>query len=138
MIVDTSVIVDAVTDAGERGAAARRELSEPGVSWRAPGLLAVEVLSALRRLALDDSVDFAADDIARALDEAEGYGIHIDPIPWYDVRRAWDLSLGSVRYADGVFVAAAERQGMTLITADGRLARSGALVRCPIVCLDSA
>lgn len=133
MIVDTSIVVDALTDSGTRGERARRELATPGVRWRAPGLLAVEVLSALRRLAVDDSVDFSADDIAPALDDAEGLGITIDVTPWSDVRRAWELSLGSVRYSDGVFVAAAERLRTSLVTSDGRLARSGAPVDCPII-----
>lgn len=133
MIVDTSLVVDAVTDSGERGGAARHELSSPGVTFRAPGLLAIEVLSALRRLAADSRADFTIDDVPAALTEAEAYGIHIEGTPWSDVGRAWELSHGSIRYTDGVFVAAAERHRAPLLTTDVRLSRSRAKIRCEIV-----
>lgn len=138
MIIDTSALVDALADGGERGAAARRALTQPGEHLAAPGLLAVEVLSALRRLAVDDAVDFTEDDVAAALDEAEGYGVQIDGTPWSDVRRAWELAHGPIRYTDAVFVAHAERTGRPLITADGRLGRSGANLRCTIVDLGAS
>lgn len=38
-----------------------------------------------------------------------------------------------MRYADGLYVAAAERLGAALLTADGRIARSGAEIRCDVV-----
>lgn len=133
MIVDTSALVDALTDSGDRGATARRALIQPGEQLAAPGLLAVEILAALRRLAVDPSADFTADDIPAALDEAERYGVAIEGAPWADVRRAWELSQGSLRYTDGVFVAHAERSQRPLVTADGRLSRSRANVRCTII-----
>lgn len=137
MIVDTSVLVDAVTDSGARGYEARTVLRQPGEKLIAPGLLAIEVLSALRRIAADESADFSVEDVPAALDDAEGLGIEIEATQWDDVRRAWELSQGSVRYADGVFVAAAERHQIALVTSDGRLARSGAPVRCQIIHLAS-
>lgn len=137
MIVDSSVLVDAVADSGARGDDARTALRQPGEKLVAPGLLAVEVLSALRRLAVDESADFSVEDVPAALDDAEALGIEIEATPWEDVRRAWELSQGSVRYADGVFVAAAERHRVALVTSDGRLARSGAQVRCQIIDLTS-
>ena len=137
MIVDTSVLVDAVTDSGTRGDQARSALRKPGEKLIAPGLLAVEVLSALRRIAADETADFSIGEVPVALDDAEAIGIEVEATPWEDVRRAWDLSQGSVRYTDGVFVAAAERHGVALVTSDSRLARSGAKVRCHIVDLTS-
>lgn len=93
--------------------------------------------SALRRLAVDPAADFADADIAAALDEAERYGVVIEGTPWRDVRRARDLAQGSVRYTDGVFVAHAERTNRQLVTADGRLGRSRANVRCTIIDLST-
>lgn len=138
MIVDTSALVDALADAGKRGVAARRALTQPGQALAAPGLLAVEALAALRRLAADPEADFSVDDIPAALDEAERYGIAIEGTPWADVRRAWELAQGSVRYTDGVFVAHAERVQRPLVTSDGRLSRSRAKIRCVIVDLSDA
>lgn len=133
MIVDTSALVDALADSGRRGAAARQALSRPGEHLAAPGLLAVEVLSALRRLVADPAADFTEVDVAAALDEAEGFGIDIEGTPWDDVRRAWELAQGSIRYTDGVFIALAERSGRPLLTADRRIGRSGADLRCTII-----
>ncbi len=138
MIVDTSVLVDALADSGPRGVAARRALSQPGAQLAAPGLLAVEVLSALRRLAIDSAADFTDEDIEPALLEAEMYGVRIEGTTWEDVRRAWQLAQGSVRYTDGVFVAHAERTNRPLVTADGRLGRSRANIRCTIIDLSDA
>ncbi|HWL44715.1 MAG TPA: type II toxin-antitoxin system VapC family toxin [Ilumatobacter sp.] len=133
MIVDTSALVDAITDSGARGAAARAALSQPGDRLFAPGLLAVEVLSALRRLAADVSADFDLADIPSALLDAEQYGIEIEGTPWPDVHRAWELAQGSIRYSDGVFIAAAERTDRPLLTSDGRLARSRAPIHCDLI-----
>lgn len=137
MIVDTSALVDALADSGARGVAARKALTRPGERLAAPGLLAVEVLAALRRLIADADADFGPDDVLAALDEAERYGIEIEGTPWADVRRAWELAQGSIRYTDGVFVAHAERTQRPLVTADGRLSRSRAQVRCTIIDLAS-
>lgn len=59
--------------------------------------------------------------------------ILIEGIPWVDVHRAWMLASGSLRYADAVYAAAAERHDTALLTADVRIERSGAPVRCEIV-----
>jgi predicted nucleic acid-binding protein len=138
VIVDASALIDAVADSGARGAAARRALSQQGERLSAPGLLAVEVLAGLRRLAADDAADFHDDDIPAALEDAEGFGVEIEGTPWSDVRRAWELSAGSVRYTDGVYIAHAERSARPLLTSDGRLSRSGAKVHCTIIHLDPA
>lgn len=133
MIVDTSVLVDAVTDAGRRGSAARLALATTEETLLAPGHLATELLGALRRIVVDSSQDFELGDVADALANAEAYGVEIDATPWADVRRAAELALGSVRYTDGVFVAMAERMGHALLTADSRLARSGAPINCEVI-----
>lgn len=135
MIVDASVVIDAVADPGPRGAAARRALgdlpaTEPLV---APGHLAFEVLSGLRAAALRPSHPLGKTDVARALADAEGLEIDIEATPWGDVRRAWQLAETSLRFADALYVAAAERHQTALLTADARIARSGAPIRCAVV-----
>ncbi|MGL5929325.1 MAG: type II toxin-antitoxin system VapC family toxin [Dermatophilaceae bacterium] len=135
MIVDASVVIDAVCDPGARGEAAREALAAqpPSEPLIAPGLLAVEVMSGLRAAANRPGHPFVAAEIPLALQEAEEYGIRVEATPWSDVHRAWELSRSSLRYADGVYVAAAERHGTTLLTADARLERSGAPLRCTVV-----
>ncbi|MCO7221069.1 type II toxin-antitoxin system VapC family toxin [Klenkia sp. PcliD-1-E] len=135
MIVDASVLVDALAGSAERSDAARRALAgvPPGEPLLAPGLVTVEVLAGLRSCASDASNAFTGDDVPRALDEVADYGIAIEATPWADVRRAHELSLGSLRYTDGLYVAAAERHRTALLTSDARIGRSGAPVRCAVV-----
>ena len=135
MIVDASVVIDAMADPGSRGVAARAALgavpsAEPLI---APGHFAFEILSGLRAVAGRPGYPLAEAEVAPLLSEAEELGVHIEGTPWADVRRAWDISLGSVRYADAIYVAAAERHHTALLTADARLARSGTRVSCEIV-----
>jgi predicted nucleic acid-binding protein len=135
VIVDVSVIVDVVADAGPRGDAARAALGSVGPTepLTAPGLFASELLSALNAVARRPAHPFGLNQLPAALDEAERYGITIQATPWGDVRRAYELCQGSLRFADAVYVAAAERQGTELLTSDARIARSGAPFRCQIV-----
>lgn len=84
-------------------------------------------------MAVDPAADFTEADIEVALGEAERYGVVIEGTPWGDVRRAWELAKGSLRYTDGVVVAHAERTNRPLVTAGGRLGRSRAGIRCTIV-----
>ncbi len=130
MIVDASVAVDAVTDPGVRGQAARTALAEvaPPEKLTAPGHFAIEVLSALAAMAGRPKVGFAASDIPVALHSLSRLGIVIEGTPWPDVERAWHLSQGSVRSSDALYLAAAERGDDVLLTSDRRLARSGAAV----------
>lgn len=132
MIVDTSVLIDAVTDPGEQGDAARRALGErvPTEPLRAPGHLAVEVLSALRAVSRRPRTHLIPADIPAVLRLAERYGIVLDAVHWDDVHRAHELSAGSLRFEDGLFIAMAERTQTVLLTSDVRMTRSGARVRC--------
>lgn len=134
MIVDASVVIDAVADAGPRGVAARRALADHPASEAlvAPGHFAFEVMSGLRAAANRPRHPFRPEDIEPALADAEALEITIEATPWVDVRRAWVLSRASLRYADAVYVAGAERHRMALLTSDARIARSGAAIRCQI------
>lgn len=137
MIVDASVLVDALAGSPWRSAAALGALAEVPAGERllAPGLLAVEVLAGLRSRAHDPTSTFTTDDVPRALAEAAEYGIAIEATPWADVQRAHELSLGSLRYTDALYVAAAERHRTVLLTADARIGRSGADIRCSVLTL---
>ena len=135
MIVDASLIIDAVCASGSRGAAARGALGEQPAAEAliAPGHFAFEVMSGLRAAANRPDHPFQDADLPQALLDAESYEIAIEGTPWADVHRAREIAEQSLRYADAVYVAAAERHRTALLTADGRIERSGAPMRCRII-----
>ena len=135
MIVDASLVIDAVADSGPRGIAARDALAAqpPAEPLTAPGHFAFEVMSGLQAAANRPHHPLHAADLPQALRDAESLEILIEDTPWVDVHRAWILARGSLRYADAVYVAAAERRGTPLLTADARIGRSGAPVKCQII-----
>jgi predicted nucleic acid-binding protein len=135
VIIDASLIIGAVADSGPRGIAARDVLAElPAAEpLMAPGHFAFEIMSGLLAAANRPGHPLQATDVAQALQDAESIGVAVEGTPWADVHRAWVLSLGSMRYADALYVAAAERHSTALLTADARIARSGAPVRCKII-----
>lgn len=135
MIIDASVVIDAVADPGERGVAAREALADipQTEAPAAPGHFAFEVLSGLRAASGRPDHPLREEDLEDALSDAEALEIRIEATLWSDVRRAWTLSQGSLRYADAVYVAMAERQGESLLTADARIERSGALLTCEVL-----
>lgn len=135
MIVDASLIIDALADPGSRGIAARDALAavpatEPLI---APGHFAFELMSGLGAAANRPSHPLHRADLAPALRDAESLEITIEATPWSDVHRAWELAHGPLRYADAIYIAAAERHGCAFLTADGRIERSGARVTCQII-----
>lgn len=135
MIVDASLIIDAVADPGTRGLAARDALAaQPAAEpLAAPGHFAFEVMSGLRAAANRPGHPLEEAGLMPALRDAESYEILIEATPWTDVHRAWTLAQGSLRYVDAVYVAAAERHRTALLTADERIARSGAPITCEII-----
>lgn len=135
MIVDASLVIDAVADPGARGIAARAALAAPPAAEPliAPGHFAFELLSGLRAAANRPEHPLRDEDVVPALQDAEAFEVQIEATPWSDVHRAWRLAQASLRYADAIYVAAAERQHTALLTADARIERSGAPVRCRII-----
>jgi len=135
VVVDASVVIDAVADPGPRGVAARKALADlpAAEALLAPGHLAFELLSGMRAAANRPSHPLRPEAITIALQTAEELGITIEAIPWEDVRRAWVLSQGSLRYADALYVAAAERHRTHLLTADARISRAAAAIECGVV-----
>lgn len=135
MIVDASLVIDAIADSGPRGTAAREALAaqpaaEPLI---APGHFAFEFMSGLRAAANRPEHPLREDDLTQALQDAEALEIEIEAIPWPDLHRAWVLAQASLRYADAIYVAAAERHHTALITADARIERSGVSMTCQII-----
>jgi predicted nucleic acid-binding protein len=135
VIVDASVVIDAVTDAGPRGRAARRALANHPASepLLAPGHLTVEILSGLVAAANRPNHPLQPAQLEQALHDAAALEITIEGTPWTDVRRAWSLAQASLRYPDAIYVATAERHATALLTSDARIERSGAAIRCPVI-----
>jgi predicted nucleic acid-binding protein len=135
VIIDASVVIDAVTDSGPRGQGARDALADHPASepLLAGGHLAVEILSGLVAAANRPTHPLQPSQIEQALLDAEALEITIEATPWADVRRAWVLAQASLRYPDAVYVASAERHATALLTSDARIERSGAPMRCPII-----
>ncbi|MEI2638425.1 MAG: type II toxin-antitoxin system VapC family toxin [Microthrixaceae bacterium] len=135
MIVDASLVIDTVADSGWRGRVARTALAavpafEPVV---APGHFAFEVMSGLRAEANRPGHPLTDDEVNRALGDAQNLQIDIESTPWSDVLRAWELAQQPLCYADIIYVAAAERHQTALMTADSRIERSGAAIRCKVI-----
>jgi predicted nucleic acid-binding protein len=134
IVVDASLIIDAVSDSGPRGLSARDALAEQPASEPliAPGHFAFEIMSGLRAAANRPDHPLRSAHLEQALRDAESYEIEIEGISWADVHRAWELAEHSLRYADAIYVAAAERHHCVLVTADARIARSGVRMRCEV------
>jgi predicted nucleic acid-binding protein len=135
VIVDASIIIDAVADSGPRGTAARDILAEQPAAepLLASGHFAFEIMSGLQAAASRPNHPLEIGDVEQALRDAESFEIVIEATPWGDVHRAWRLAQGSMRYADAIYVAAAERLETVLLTADARIERSGAPFECAII-----
>ena len=115
-------------------ARARRWLPlPPAEALIAPGHFAFEVMSGLGAAAHRPRHPLRPEDLAATLRAAEALEIVIEATPWPDVHRAWALAQGSLRFADAIYVAAAERNGTALLTADRQIERSGALISCEII-----
>jgi predicted nucleic acid-binding protein len=140
VIVDASLIIDVVADPGSRGDAARAALASVPAAEKllAPGHFAFEVMSGLGAAANRPNHPLQPADLATALQEAAALEIVIEGTPWSDVVRAWTLAQGSLRYADAIYVAAAERHGTALLTADRQIEPSGAFIKCEIITIQPA
>lgn len=126
IVVDASVLADALVGDGEVGDRARLALA-PDPRWCAPEHLLVEVFSAIRGLVLGGEVtDGRARQALVALGEAAIDIIGTAPL----LDRMWQLRANVSGY-DAAYVAVAEALQCPLITADGRLANTPG-IRCEI------
>jgi predicted nucleic acid-binding protein len=128
IVVDASVLANAVGDDGYDGSIARKALS--GQDLSVPDLVDVEVVSVLRRRWLTKTM--TAKRFAAAVSD-----LRIVPADRYPVLpfmpRAYELRSNVSPY-DVTYVALAEQLGCALITADARLARAHG-PRCAITVL---
>ena len=116
IVVDASVLVDALTDDGPTGDAAQAELATDD-RWAAPGHLRVEVTSAIRgRLLAGKITASRADGAVRTLNQ-----LALRMTVWDLIAdRVWDLR-HEVNPYDAAYVATAEVRDCPLVTADGKL-----------------
>lgn len=128
IVVDASVLANAVGDDGRDGSTARAALA--GHDLSVPDLVDVEVVSVLRRRWLGKTM--TAKRFAAAVDDLSSMPADRYPVLPF-TPRAYELRSNVSPY-DATYVALAEQLGCVLITADTRLARAHG-PRCAITVL---
>lgn len=126
IVIDASLMVDALTDDGQLGELAQNALAvDP--HWVAPGHLRVEVTSAIRgRLLAGKLSDARADAAVRTLNQ-----LTITYVPWDEVAdRVWELRHNLTPY-DAAYLAAGETRGCRVATTDQKL-RNCSARRCHV------
>ncbi len=118
IVLDASVVVELLTN-GRLAGAVRRDLERRTDSYIVPHLLDIEVVSALRRLALgqrEDSYHMQQVLASLAALPAERYA-HTPLLP-----RIWELRKNFTPY-DAAYIALAELTDATFYTADSKLSK---------------
>lgn len=119
IVVDASVLANALTDDGPIGARGRAELGRDE-HWAGPEHLLVEVFAAIRGRWLGGKISSGrAEDSLEALRSAAVDLVATAPL----LSRMWDLRSNLTGY-DAAYVAVAESFDCPLVTADERLTRS--------------
>lgn len=126
IVVDASVVANALGDDGALGAAAREALRSDPEIW-APDLVDVEAMSTLRRRWRAGTL--TTGQLGQAVDELRVLPIVRRPMIGL-MRRAFELR-DNVNPYDAAYVALAEGLGCTLVTGDQRLANAPGL-RCAV------
>lgn len=130
IVVDASVLANALADDGRDGAAARARLTIDG-DLAAPDLVDVETTAVLRKRWI------AGDLTDRRFSEAVGdlEDLDLTRFPTLPLmRRAFELRSNATTY-DATYIALAERLGCPLLTADRSLA-AAPMVTCQVEVLD--
>jgi predicted nucleic acid-binding protein len=126
IVVDASVLANALADDGPDGARARHRLAGAG-DLLAPDLIDVETWAVLRRRWI--AGDLGEQRFAQAVGDLEDLDLTRYPtLPL--MRRAFELRSNVTAY-DAAYVALAERLSCSLLTADQRLA-AAPLVACEV------
>jgi predicted nucleic acid-binding protein len=119
IVLDASVLANALADDSEDGRRARGELVAEN-PLAAPDLIDVETVSVLRRRWLEGTVSDSR--FESALEDLESLDLdRYSTLPL--MRRAFELRANVTPY-DAAYVALAEAMDCELLTADERLARS--------------
>ena len=119
IVVDASVLSNALVYADERGARARAVLARDP-EWVAPEYWKAEVFSVLRGLTLGRKIDPAAGE--RGVGRISRLGIETVPLDLL-LTRMWQLRDSIIGY-DAAYVVVAEMRDLTLATADTKLAKT--------------
>lgn len=126
IIIDASVLANALTDDGGLGAVGRAELARD-TQWAAPEHLIVEAFSAIRGRFLGSRIsELRCRDALEALRSASIEHVNTAHL----LPRMWELRANLSGY-DSAYVAAAESYDCPLLTTDARLARAPGL-RCEV------
>jgi predicted nucleic acid-binding protein len=126
IVIDASVLSNAIADAGADGGRARGALRAAG-DLAAPDLVDVETIAVLRKRCLAGAIsDQRFTDAIQDLEDVE-----LDRYPTLPLmRRAYELRANVTAY-DAAYVALAETLGCELLTGDRRLTNAAG-PRCPI------
>jgi predicted nucleic acid-binding protein len=117
IVVDASILVNALADGGADGITARNRLTDAG-EIAGPDLIDVETTAVLRKRWL--AGDLTDQRFSEAIDDLEDLDLTRYPtLPL--MRRAFELRANVTAY-DAAYVALAERLDCALVTADQRLA----------------
>jgi len=119
LVIDASVLADALIDDGPAGHASRRALGDD-LHWLAPAHLPVEVLSVIRGRALGGKLGEARAAAAVAALVETSLEL-VDALPY--AGPIWALRANLTAY-DAAYVALAEQAGCELLTCDAKLARA--------------
>lgn len=126
IVVDASVLANALADDGMDGRRARTELRQAG-DVSAPEFVDVETVAVLRKRWLAKTL--TAHRLATAVNDLQALDVQRFPtLPF--MRRAYELRSNVTPY-DAVYVALAEAMGCELLTSDTRLANAAG-PRCAI------
>lgn len=130
IVLDASVLVDAIADDSASGIESRRAINGPKLV--APALIDLEVICAFRRLARSHAI--TDDRLGQAIDDLAGFPL--TRVPHTDlIGRIWELRANLTAY-DAAYVALAEQLDAPLLTADQRIANAPG-VNCEIQLLAS-
>lgn len=133
IVVDASVLTNALTDDGQAGVLARTELANDP-HWTAPEHLLVEVFSAIRgrwlcqKITEQRAVEALAAVAAATIDVIDTTAL---------LSRMWELRANVTGY-DAAYIAAAEVQDCPLVTADQRLAAAPGIECAVVLAIDLA
>lgn len=119
IVIDASVVASMLVYTDDRGRKARAVMGRDP-EWAAPEHWKVEVFSVMRGLALGRKI--TDEQASRAVGRITRLGV--DTVPVDDLLpRMWQFRTNISAY-DAAYVALAERRGLTLVTADAKLARA--------------
>ncbi|WP_433513945.1 type II toxin-antitoxin system VapC family toxin [Nonomuraea sp. CA-143628] len=127
LVIDASVMINALADDGEAGRPARKAImTDP--SWIAPAHMPSEAAHVVTRLVRQELITQTRGRSAfEALARAEIELADIRPL----LPRIWELR-DNIKAYDAAYVALAEAEGCTLLTSDAKLVSLPVVVDCDI------